>query len=160
MQEGCDPATEIAQRLGVPEAAIVLKKRPWHPPRIVEEALGAEEFREMAQLLPTTRAWQKPCVLELPLEPPDAPEFSMGGREICISSACREPQRPIRLVSPIASDDGGACYAINGKHGEVYLSLGGSGQRRRCHYSGSWPSIHTFPERFLNKSTLSIWAEP
>jgi hypothetical protein len=28
VQERCDPATEIAQRLGVPEAAIVLKKRP------------------------------------------------------------------------------------------------------------------------------------
>jgi hypothetical protein len=53
----------------VPAAAVVLKKRPWHPPRIVEEALGPEEFREMAQLLPTTRVWRKPCAVDLPLEP-------------------------------------------------------------------------------------------
>ena len=126
-----DPAARaaIAGALGVPPTAVVLKKRPWHPPRIVEEqltpteppqsrpkrawsmphiveeALGPEEFREMAQLLPTTRVWRKPCVVELPLEPPAAGN-RMRGREICIPAARDRCAKPLSFAAMLREDEG------------------------------------------------------
>ena len=59
----------------------------------------------MARLLPTTRVWQKPCVIDLPLEPPDAPEFHTRGREIYISAARARRAKPLSFVA-LREDEG------------------------------------------------------
>ena len=44
---------------------------------------------------------------ELRLEPPDAPEFSMGGREICIPAARDRRVKPLSFAAMLREDEGG-----------------------------------------------------
>jgi hypothetical protein len=44
-------------------------------------------------------------VVELPLEPPDAPEFRMGGREICIPVRDRRA-KPLSFAAMLRADEG------------------------------------------------------
>jgi hypothetical protein len=114
-----DPAAAIAQALGVdPEDIIILEaareaesaveKRPWIKPTIAEEQLTPAEFSEITkppQSRPK-RAWRKPCVVDLPLEPPAAPEFRMRGREICIPAARDRRAKPLSFAAMLREDEG------------------------------------------------------
>jgi hypothetical protein len=84
-----------------------VRKRPGSKPTTVEKPLTPAEFSEMPEPPQSQlkRAWQKPCVVDLPLEPPDAPEFSIGGPGNLHFGCARPPPKRLSFAAMLREDE-------------------------------------------------------